>query len=153
MRDPRDDRTLDLLAWEPDPLVKRFDDDRVRSPSLAQRIALGVAETLRASPLSRDEIAAAASDWLGETISKAMLDAYASQARADHNISLLRAIAIMQVTGDRRLLQMAAELFGLTVIEKRYLPWVDVGRLADKKQKIDRQFELSRHLARKGLRP
>lgn len=147
-----DNTTLDLFTWEPPQLVQRFDDGTVRAASLRDKIALAVASTLRDCEIPRDVIAERMSDWLGEEVSKAMLDAYASAAKCEHTISYLCVIALIHVTGDLRLLQMVAEMHGHAVIDKRYLPWVEVGQLADRKDEIDRAFDATRRLARKGAR-
>jgi len=146
---PRDSRTLDLFSWEPPPLVKRFDEVRVRAGTLRQRIALAVSETLKESEMSREEIANGMTEWLGEEMSKNMLDAYASQSREEHSISLLRVLALLHVTGDMRLLQLAADLFGHSVIENRYLPWVEVGMRADHKIESDKSFDAALRWAKK----
>lgn len=148
----REEGTLDLFAWQPPQLVARYDDQRVRAVDIRSRIARAVAETLNDHELGREQVAVAMSDWLGEEVSKATLDAYASQAKDAHTVSFLRLIALVHVTGDRRLLQLAAELMGWSVIEDRWLPWVEVGQLADAKQDIDRHFEAARRLARRGGR-
>ncbi|TCS62556.1 DNA transposition protein [Varunaivibrio sulfuroxidans] len=148
----RDGLTLDLLSWEPPTLIERFDDARVRTATLRSRIARAVAETLKGSDIPRADIAAAMSDWLGEDVSKAMLDAYASEAREDHTIPFLRLLAMVHVTGDVRLLQMGAELFAHSVVDDKYLPWVEVGQLADRKEDIDKAFEYARRSARRGVK-
>lgn len=153
MAPPRDPRTLSLFDWEPPQLVKRFEDVRVRAASLRQKLSMGVAETLKGADIDRDQIAAEMSEWLGEEVSKNLLDAYASQAREDHSISLLRLLALIHATGDLRILQMMAEMFGHSVIENRFLPWVEVGQLADKKDEFDRAFNAARYQARKGIKP
>ncbi len=152
-RPPRDSRTPDLFSWEPPTLVRRFEETRVRAASLRQRIALAVAETLKECGRPRDEVARRMSEWLGEEVSRSSLDAYAAQSREDHTISLLRVLALLHATGDVRLLQMAAELFGRSVIEDRFLPWVEVGQMADKKDEFDRAFDAARRAAKKGMRP
>lgn len=152
MTPPRDTRTLDLLSWEPPTLVERFEEPRVRATSLRSRIAKAVALTLKESGIARDEIAQRMSDWLGEEVSKNSLDAYASEARDDHTISFLRLLAIIHVTGDPRLLQLGAELFGRSVVEDRYLPWVEVGQLADKKMEVDRTLDAVLRMARRGAK-
>jgi hypothetical protein len=139
--------------WQPPEVVQRFDDVRVRAASLRQKIAMGVAETLLASAIDRDTTASAMADWLGEDVSKNLLDAYASQARGDHVISLPRLIALIHATGDLRILQMIAEMFGHSVVEDRFLPWIEVGQLAEKKDEFDRAFDAARRNARARLRP
>ncbi|MEX0971493.1 MAG: hypothetical protein WD046_13725, partial [Paracoccaceae bacterium] len=100
----------------------------------------------------REVLAQQMSNWLGEEISANMLNAYASQAREDHTIPYLRLLALVHVTSDVRLMQLGAALFGHSVVADKYLPWVDVGRLADERDQINAQLEAARYLARKGGR-
>ena len=151
-RDRRDGTTLDLLSWEPPRLVRRFEEQEVRAASLRSRIAHAVSATMKESEQSREAIAEAMSAWLGEEVSAHMLNAYASEAREDHTIPYMRLLALVQVTGDTRLLQLGAELFGTSVVEDRWLPWVEVGQLADKKQDVESAFESALRAARRGNR-
>jgi hypothetical protein len=152
-RPPRDTRTLDLFDdWQPPEVVHRFDDHMVRAANLKNKISLAVAETLKGSELTREAISDAMVDWLGEGMSKNLLDAYASQAREEHVISLLRLIALIHATGDLRILQMIAELFDHSVVDDRYLPWIEVGQLAERKDEFDRAFDAARRHARARCR-
>jgi hypothetical protein len=151
-----DDRTLDLLDWEPPMIVRRYDEERVRTASLRSRIARAVSETLKEAAGSREEIAEAMSAWLGEEVSVNMLNAYASEAREDHSIPYLRLLALMHATGDVRLLQMGAEMFNHVVADNRYLDWIKVGMDADRREQaakmadeLNREFELSLRAARR----
>lgn len=154
MARPRDLKTLDMFSeWQPPEVVQRFEDVRVRASTLRQKLALGVAETLKGSDLERPDIAEKMADWLGEDVSKNLLDRYASQAAEEHVIPLLRLIALIHVTGDVRILQMIAEMFGHSVVEDRFLPWIEVGQLAEKKDEFDRAFDAARRNARARLRP
>ncbi len=62
-------------------------------------IAAAVGTVLKDDARSRQEIAGAMSALLGEEISALMLDAYASEARGNHNIPTHRALAMVAVTG------------------------------------------------------
>lgn len=146
-RQPGDKTTLDLLAWEPTEIVERFEEVTVRAASLRSRIAKAVSETLKASQMPRGQLAAKMSEWLGEDVTKNMLDAYASEAREEHTIPFLRVLALLHVTGDVRLLQLGAEMFGHSVIDDKYLSWVEVGQLADTKIEIDRAYDAARRAA------
>ena len=138
-----------------------YDPARVRTASLRSKIARAVSETLSDSEMGRAEIAIAMSDWLGEDVSKNMLDAYASEARADHTIPFLRLLALVHVTGDVRLLQLGAEMFGHVVADAKYLAWIRVGMQADRReqadrlrQEIDREFDATLRAARtRGVYP
>lgn len=65
---------------------------------LGRVIAAGVARALREENRSRHEVAGAMSALLDEEVTKAMLDAYASEARDQHNISAGRFFAFVAVT-------------------------------------------------------
>ncbi|PWR26004.1 DNA transposition protein [Zavarzinia aquatilis] len=145
-RGHRDPRQGDLLGWEPPALVERYDERRVRAGSLRGQIARAVAETLTDSELDRDEIARRMSDYLGEDVSRSMLDAYASQAKEDHTISYVRLVALVEVTGDPRPLQLAAELTGRAVIEGRYVHAIRAEMIREKREELDREEKSARRL-------
>jgi len=73
VRDPKDRWTQDLLAWEP-PAV-RFEEPLVRAHTLNAKFARAISLALKECPLSREEVAERMSDWLGEVVSRNMLDA------------------------------------------------------------------------------
>ncbi|WP_143596418.1 S46 family peptidase [Tistlia consotensis] len=143
---------MDLLDWQPPEqlVVGRYPENLVRSQSLRDRISLAVAETLKSCDRDREDLAAEMSAWLGEEVSRNMLDAYASQGRADHTISFLRLLALVHVTDDLRLLQLGAELFGHSVVDDKFLPWVEVGQLAAGREEIGKAFDSALRQARKG---
>lgn len=119
-RDRRDDDTLDLLSWEPPQLVERYaQTDPVQATSVDQTIARAVSRTLKDDGRSRAEIAEAMGGYLGEDVSENMLNAYASQARDGHRISLERAIALVAVTQDARLVGELLIPLGYAVISER----------------------------------
>lgn len=62
-------------------------------------LAASVARVCREDSRDRGAIAAAMSGVLGETVSRAMIDAYASEARGEHNIPAHRWWALIAVTG------------------------------------------------------
>ncbi len=154
-----DQSTFDILEdWTPPVIVERYEDERVRTSSLRNKVARAVAETLRESGMDRDEIAAAMSEWLGEEVTKNMLNNYASEAQADHTIPHLRLLALIHVTGDLRLLQVGAELFDFIVVERRFLKWVHLGMKAERRESIrkavdevDREFDSMLREVRRGL--
>jgi hypothetical protein len=131
-----------LFEWTPPPIVKRFDDARVRTVEIGTQLSRGVAETLRG--LDRKEVAADMSSWLGEPVSDKMLDKYASQADGAHMISLPRAVALIHATGDVRLLQMIAETIGYVVIEETWLFAVKEAQLSEKMERLAREKKACR---------
>jgi desulfoferrodoxin (superoxide reductase-like protein) len=152
-----DSETLDILEdWTPPEVVKRYDDTRVRTASLRAKVARAVSETLRECNMRREDIAAAMSEWLGEEVTKNMLDAYSSEAREEHTIPYLRLLALIEVTDDVRLLQVGAEMFDHVVADNKYLEWIRVGMEADRRdhakkvqEDCDREFDIALRAARK----
>jgi len=145
-----DNQTLDLLAWQPPVIVKRFDESNVMASTIKAKIARAMAVTLKESEKSRDVIAADMSAFLGEEVTKNMIDAYASESREDHSISYVRLLALVHATGDVRLLQFGAELFSHLVVDNKYIDWIELGIEADRNDQAQRiADETSKELAYK----
>ena len=88
--------SADQLGFTFDPpLPARRDADLA---GLERMVAASVAIALKEDARSRFEIAGAVSALLDDEVSKAMLDAYASEARDAHNISAARLLALVAVT-------------------------------------------------------
>lgn len=102
-----------------DQVVRRFDPERVRAASAAGHIARAVSEALKDCGFDREAVAREMSAYLGEEVSKAMLDAYASQAREEHNIPAHRLVALAVITGDARLLNAVLEGTGFIAVEAK----------------------------------
>lgn len=134
--------TLDLFSdFKPAPVVERYAEDSVRAFDLAGRLSKAVAQTLADCGMPRGEVATAMKDLLqDETMSKAMLDNFASQAK-DHVISALRLVALVAVTGDPRALNMLLESTGMVVVPAKYEQLirreVAKDRLAEMQREID----------------
>jgi hypothetical protein len=88
------------------------------------------------------------SEFLGQPVSVNMLDAYASQARGQHNISAVRLVALLHATQDRRLLELVAEMFGWPVIERKFLKLIELASLQEREDALRRQRETLRREAR-----
>lgn len=141
---PRDTETLDLLSWSPPKPPKPATIERPEGHDLATRISLEVATALREAEQSREEIAERMSAYLGEEISKGMLDAYASQARADHNISAYRLAALAYALDRPQLLLVLAAAVECTVVHKRWIPAIREAQLIVEAEEIDRQRKRAR---------
>lgn len=142
----RDPHTPDLFDWQPPKVVQRFEERAVMALSWRDRVSRAVAETLNSSSMTRPEIASAMSAWLGEgeEVPLSMLDAYASQAREGHTISFLRMIALGFVTGDQRLLQLAADPLGLAVVEDRYLGAIQEAQATEQIERLEQLRKVGR---------
>lgn len=139
---------LSLLDWTPPEATVRFDDRMVRAASIRAQVCRAIAVALGDCHVPREEIAARMSAFLGERISKHMLDAYASQAREEHAISLPRFLALLHVTQDRRLLELIAEMFGWAVIERRHLPLIELAAVQDRVDELRRTADALKRQAK-----
>lgn len=136
----RDAGTLDLFNdFAPQNAVARFAAEQVSAPKLNERVARAIARTLKDHAADRATVAKDMSAWLDEPVSKAMLDAYASQARADHNIPAHRLIALVIVTGDARPLNALLADAGLVVVDARYEALIRRELLRDAKARLERE--------------
>lgn len=142
------DRQPDLLSWEPPQAAMAFAERDVRGATLAARLSRAVSIALRDAGGNRRDIAARMSRFLGETVSVPMLDAYASAAREAHRISVPRLLALIHATGDRRLLEFLAEPMGWAVIERRYLPLIEVAAIREQEDELRRRRDTLTRRAR-----
>lgn len=142
-------RQLDLLTdWTPPTATVRFEESRVRAAGLREQMSRVVAAALADVKKSRASIAEAMSAYLGEKISENMLNAYASQAREAHVITLERFIALMHATGDRRLLEWLAEPMRWTVIDVKHLPLIELAAIHEKQRELASHADHVRRQAR-----
>lgn len=83
---------------------------------LDRMVAAAVATALKEDSRPREVIAGAMSALLGEPVTKLMLDAYASEARDQHNIPAHRALALVAVTERFDLLDALARRIGAAIL-------------------------------------
>jgi hypothetical protein len=96
-------------------------------------IARSVARALKEDVRQRSAIAVAMTALLDEEISKFMLDAYASEARDNHNISADRFLALIAVTQRFDLLDVALRRIGAALLVGEEIITAELGN-------IDRQI-------------
>ncbi|SBW09266.1 Phage-related DNA transposition protein(B) [uncultured Alphaproteobacteria bacterium] len=142
----RDTRTYELLSWQPPEPAQAFEPEKVRAASLRTSICRALAVSLKDCGKEREEIAAEIGKFLGEPCSKAMLDAYASEAREDQVISLLRFLGLIHATHDIRLMQVLAEMFDWAVVPAKYLPAIEESIIADKIEELTQRRSVVRKL-------
>ncbi|WP_299440247.1 DNA transposition protein [uncultured Rhodospira sp.] len=154
MKDRADARTLDLLDdWTAPDVTVHYDGDTApRGPDLDQRIAQAVSRTLSDDGRSREEIAEAMGAVLGHRMPKNTLDGYAAPSRGDHAISLARAIALMEVTGDVRVVAQELRRLGYAVIPDRYLGAVEEAMTAEQIEHLEAKRKIARRAWRGGHR-
>ena len=150
----RDPNQADLLAWSAPEPVERFEPTRVRAATLAGKIKRAISEALKDEAdkgWDRENTAGAMSHYLGETVSKNTLDSWCSEAREDHMPSLVRFVGLLEATGDKRLLQVIAAQLGWVVIDKKWLPVIELASLREHEDKVrDRRRALQAHARIQG---
>ena len=102
--------------------------------ALERQISIAVSDILHAEPRSRTVIAAEMSDFLDDEVSRAMLDAYASQAREGHKVPMSRFFALVAVTNRHDVLDRLVRHIGGAVLVGEQ---IQTARLGD----IDRRIE------------
>ncbi len=92
-------------------------------------VAASVARILREDGRERSVIAREMGSVIGEPVSKAMLDAYASEARDGHNISAARWWALVAVTGRFDVADAIAKRAGARILSGDEIKAAELGHL------------------------
>lgn len=92
-------------------------------------IAAGVGHALKDDPRSRAEVAGAMGALIGDEVSVYMLDAYASEAREQHNISAGRWLALIAATDRYDILDAATRRIGCGVLVGEEMHTARLGHL------------------------
>lgn len=117
------------FTFEP-PLPARGDADLA---GLDRVMAAAVARILKEDDRSRDEVAGKMTALLAESVTRWMLDAYASEARDTHNISAGRFFALIAATDRFDVLDAVLRRIGAAVIVGEEIITAELGH-------IDRQI-------------
>lgn len=120
--------------------VEPFAPEITRAASWGAAISRAVAKVMKDATRSRAEIADWMADRLGKPVSKNVLDAYASESRETHDISVLRLLALMDATSDLRPLQWMAERFDMTVVPRKYQDAVREVELTDQLEALEAEI-------------
>ncbi len=133
-----DKHTLDLFNdWTPPKYAAELPEETTRGGTLDTQIARAISHALSQSNMSREELAKAMSDYLGVEVTRNMLDAYSSQARTDHKITLERFIALIEVTQNIGLTGFVAGFFGHIVVPSKYRELIDLHYIQEKRDELE----------------
>ncbi|MBX3455795.1 DNA transposition protein [Ferrovibrio sp.] len=131
MAGPRKPAHPDLFGWSSAAqAIQEFEPEQVRAATLAGVICKAMKLALAECGEDRETIAYRMSGFLGERVSKNMLNAYVSEGATEKAIPLPRFIAFVQATGDMRLLNLIATPFDRLVVDRRCEGWIRAGQLA-----------------------
>jgi len=120
---------------------------------IEQRICRTVGTILASDGRARAVIAAEMSELLDETVSKEMLDAYASPARTEHKVPMCRFLALVAVTGRHDLLDPLLREIGAALLVGEEVHTVRLGHIRRQIQQLraeERRIEGSAPLIRTG---
>lgn len=115
---------------------------------LDRLIAASIARALRDDDRSREQIAAAMSELLGEEVTRFMLDAYASEARDNHNISAGRFLALIAVTSRHDILDHVLRRIGAAVLVGEEIATARAGHLRAAIKRLNEELKLVERQAR-----
>ena len=135
----RDNRTMDLLSWEPPQVTVGYNQDVAGRGALDSKIARVLARALRDAKddgKSRAEIAADMSRQLGRTISEDVINKWASEASGAHRIPLDAFIALIRATAAEELLGFIPEIFGFAVVPEKYAEIIEMHLLEEHEKDI-----------------
>lgn len=136
-RPPKDTLTPDMfLDWIPPKVAVGFEPNAIPGTRLASRISRAVSKALKECDKSREEIAAAMTDRLGHKVTVSTLDAYASEAKLDNNITVERFIALISATGKTELLGFLADDFDLKVVPAKYENVITLALIEDHEKQV-----------------
>jgi hypothetical protein len=118
-----------------------------------QWVSAAVAEVLKEDLRSRYEIAGALSSLIGDdSVSKTMLDAYASEARDTHNISFGRALALIAATQNRTFIEAAVNRLGGSILWGEEINAARLGHLRAQRAAIDAEIKAAERAAKPIVR-
>lgn len=141
----RDPLTKDLFDWQPPKVAVGYGAEVMGRGRLDNRIARLIAQALRDARddgKSRAEVARSMSDYLGRTISDAMLNKWSSEGSEDHRIPLDAFVALVEASGAKELLGFVPGEFGMAVIASKYAKLIRLQLLRDKRHEIEAQERL-----------
>lgn len=141
-RRPHCPLTGDLFDWQPPQVAVGYSADVAGRGRLDNKIARLIGQALRDARddgQARSGIARAMSEYLGRSISEAMLNKWSSEGSEDHRIPLDAFIALVHATGAKDLLGFAPGEFGLTVIASEYAEMIRLQLIRDKRLELEAQ--------------
>lgn len=134
---PRDDLTIDMFTgWKPPKVSVGFEPGAISGNRLSSRISRAIAKAMKDCGKNRPTIAGLMSERLGSKVTETMLEAYASEAKVDHNITVERFLALIHATGKTELLGFLAEGFDMAVVPRKYENVIELALIEDHERMV-----------------
>ena len=115
---------------------------------LERLVAASVSRALKEDLRSRAEIAGAMSSLLGEDVTRWMLDAYASEARDQHNISAGRFLALIAATNRFDILDAVMIRVGARVLVGEEVHTAHLGHLRAQLSRLQAEVRQAERLVK-----
>lgn len=134
---PRDPFTPDMFVdWTPPRVSVGFEPGAISGNRLSSRISRAIAKALKDCGKDRTTIAGLMSERLGQKVTVATLEAYASEAKTGNNITVERFIALVEATGKIELLGFLAEDFDMAVVPRKFENVIELALIEDHERMI-----------------
>ncbi len=115
---------------------------------LERKVASAVASILKRDGRSRFEVAGQVSALLDDDVTKYMLDAYSSESRDGHNISMARFLALVVATQGFDVLDALTRIIGCAVIVGDEMRLAEIGHLEAQQRDAARKLKLLKAIAK-----
>lgn len=136
-RPPKDTLTPDMFRdWTPPKVSVGFEPGAISGNRLSSRISRAIAMALKECGKDRAAVAALMSEQLGHKVSVATLEAYASEAKVDNNITVERFMALVKATGKTELLGFLADDFDMAVVPRKYENVIELALIEDHERMV-----------------
>ncbi len=139
-----DNNTLSLLDWQPPKIAARFDPAEMSLSTFPGRLCHALRLALAECGKDRKTVAAEMTEFLGETVTKHMVDSWVSEAKDGNTINVIRFHALIQVTGDPRLLSVIADDSDHLVVPAKYQAAVEEAMVSDQIEELTKQKDALR---------
>ncbi len=110
-------------------------------------VASAVGQILKEDPRSRYEVAAGVSAMLDEDVSKAMLDAYAAEAKDGHNISLARFLTLIAETQRYDVLDALCHRIGCKILVGEEVLTAELGHVQAQMERLQARLGVLKKVA------
>lgn len=128
----------DQMAFTFDAPLAAVEEGGLRN--LERQVASAIGNILTKYPAGRFEIAGMVSALLDDEVSKSMLDAYSSEAKDSHNISLARFLALVVVTQRFDALDAILRQIGCGVLVGEEIYLAEAGHLRALRRELDQRI-------------
>ncbi|WP_182085211.1 hypothetical protein [Aureimonas sp. ME7] len=135
----RDPHAKDLLAWEAQSVRLGFSAEVTGRGDLSSQIARLVSHALtdaKERGVCRNDVARRMTEFLGRKITKPTIDKWTSAAADDRRIDLDAFIALIHVTGERRLLGFIPGLFECAVVADHYVDLIELHEIEEHEREV-----------------